>query len=52
MARPNAIYAMGGGGTPVISASAYGLMHRTFTAYRDRIGTFYAAVGGMRGALN
>jgi len=52
MAKPNAMYIMGGGGTPVISASAYGLMSRTFEAYRDKIGTFYAAVGGMRGALN
>jgi 6-phosphofructokinase 1 len=52
MAKPNAIYAMGGGGTPVISASSYGLISRTFEAYRDKIGTFYAAVGGMRGALN
>jgi 6-phosphofructokinase 1 len=27
-------------------------MSRTFAAYRDKIGTFYAAVGGMRGAIN
>ena len=52
MAKPNAIYLMGGGGTPVISASAYGLLNRTYEAYRDKVGTFYAAVGGMRGALN
>ena len=52
MAKPNAIYAMGGGGTPVISASSYGLINRTFEAYRDKVGTFFAAVGGMRGALN
>lgn len=52
MSTPNAIYLMGGGGTPVISASAYGLIQRTYTQYRDKIGTFFAAVGGMRGALN
>ncbi|MEK7474909.1 MAG: 6-phosphofructokinase [Candidatus Coatesbacteria bacterium] len=52
MGKPNAMYVMGGGGTPVISASAYGLIHRTFEAYRDKVGTFLAAVGGMRGALN
>lgn len=52
MAKPNAMYLMGGGGTPVISASSYGLINRTFEAYREKIGTFYAAVGGMRGALN
>lgn len=52
MAKSNAMYVMGGGGTPVISASAYGLINRAFTAYRDTIGSFYAAVGGMRGALN
>ncbi len=52
MSKPNAIYLMGGGGTPVISASAYGLIQKTYTAYRDKVGTFYAAVGGMRGALN
>jgi len=50
--KGNAIYLMGGGGTSVISASAYGLISRTFAEYRDKIGTFYAAVGGMRGALN
>jgi 6-phosphofructokinase 1 len=50
--KSNAIYIMGGGGTPVISASAFGLVNRTFTAYSDKIGTLYAAVGGMRGALN
>lgn len=52
MSKSNAMYVMGGGGTPVISASAYGLIHKSFTAYRDRIGSFFAAVGGMRGALN
>jgi 6-phosphofructokinase len=52
MAKPNAMYLMGGGGTPVISASAYGLIQRAYTEYRDRLGTFYAAIGGMRGALN
>lgn len=50
--KPNAIYIMGGGGTPVISASSYGLINKTFKDYRDRIGTFYAAVSGMRGAIN
>jgi len=43
---------MGGGGTPVISASAFGLIHRTFENYRGKVGSFFAAVGGMRGALN
>jgi len=52
MGKPNAMYVMGGGGTPVISASAYGLINRTFEAYRDKVGTFLAAIGGMRGALN
>ncbi len=52
MGKPNAIYCMGGGGTPVISASSFGLISRTFETYRDKVGTFYAAVGGMRGALN
>ncbi len=52
MAKPNGFYVMGGGGTPVISASAFGLISRAFEAYRDKVGTFFAAVGGMRGALN
>ncbi len=47
----NAIYIMGGGGTPVISASAFGLIHRVFTEYRSKIRSFYASVGGMRGAI-
>ncbi len=50
--KPNAIYIMGGGGTQVISASGYGAVHKAFTEYRDKIGTFYVAIGGMRGALN
>lgn len=50
--KANAIYVMGGGGTAVISASAYGLVNNAYKNYRDKIGTVYAAVGGMRGALN
>lgn len=50
--KPNAIYIMGGGGTQVISASGYGAVQKAFSQYRDKIGTFYVAVGGMRGALN
>lgn len=50
--KANAIYIMGGGGTPVVSASAYGLANKLFTDYRGKIGTLYSAVGGMRGALN
>jgi 6-phosphofructokinase len=50
--KANAIYITGGGGTPVVSASAYGLMFKTYTHYRDKIGTFLSAVGGMRGAIN
>lgn len=49
--KPNAIYIMGGGGTGEVSASAYGLINQTHSHYRDDIGTFYAAVGGMRGTL-
>lgn len=49
--KPNAIYIMGGGGTCVVSASAFGLVHQTYSKYRQKIGTFYAAVGGMRGAI-
>ena len=43
---------MGGGGTQVISASGYGAVQKAFTDYREKIGTFYVSVGGMRGALN
>lgn len=43
---------MCGGGTPVISASACGLVSRVFNEYRDKIGTLYAAIGGMRGAIH
>ncbi len=50
--KPNAIYIMGGGGTPVISASAYGLAQRIFTKHRSSVDTLYAAIGGMRGAIN
>lgn len=50
--KPNAIYIMGGGGTSVMSASAYGVISATYEKYRDKVGTFYSAVGGMRGALN
>lgn len=50
--KPNAIYIMGGGGTQVISASGYGAVQKAFTEFREEIGTFYMAVGGMRGALN
>ena len=50
--KPNAIYIMGGSGTAVISASAYGLIKRTFREYRNKIGTLFASVGGIRGAIN
>ncbi len=50
--KPNAIYIAGGGGTEVISATAYGIADRIFREYRNNVGTLYAAVGGMRGALN
>ncbi|HJN56965.1 MAG TPA: 6-phosphofructokinase [Candidatus Woesearchaeota archaeon] len=43
---------MGGGGTTVVNASAYSLIKKTITDYRDKIGAFYAAVGGLRGAIN
>ncbi|MBT3783570.1 hypothetical protein HOF92_01265, partial [bacterium] len=49
--KRNAVYIMGGGGTSVVSASAFGLVHQTYTKYRKKINTFYAAVGGMRGAI-
>src|SRR3989338_6108126 len=49
--KPNAMYVMSGGGTVVVSASVYKLIHKIYTEYRDRIGTFFAAVGGMRGAV-
>ena len=45
------MYVMSGGGTVVVSASVYKLIHKIYTEYRDRIGTFFAAVGGMRGAV-
>lgn len=50
--KPNAIYIMGGGGTAVISGSGYGAVNQVYRQYRDKVGTFYAAIGGMRGALN
>jgi hypothetical protein len=46
--KPNAIYIMGGGGTPVVSASARGLMTQTHKHYGDKVGTFYAAVGDRK----
>jgi len=49
--KSNAIYIAGGSGTVVSSASAYGLISRIFNGYRDKIDTFYAAVGGFRGAI-
>ncbi|MFH1316988.1 MAG: 6-phosphofructokinase [Candidatus Woesearchaeota archaeon] len=52
MSRPNAIYIMSGGGTPVISSSAYGAINRVHESYRSRIGTFYASLGGARGVIN
>ena len=50
--KPNAIYIAGGGGTEVISATAYGIMSRILTEHYEKVGTLYAAIGGMRGALN
>ena len=52
MEQHNAIYIMGGGGTAVVSASASGLIERIYKEYRDQVGTFLAAVGGMRAALH
>ncbi len=46
------MYAGSGGGTPVISASAYGLISRIFSDYTNKVGTVYASVGGMRGAIH
>ncbi|MBI4144109.1 6-phosphofructokinase [Candidatus Woesearchaeota archaeon] len=50
--KPNAIYICGGGGTAVINGSASGLFDHALKEYRSCISSFFAAVGGMRGALN
>jgi len=52
MSKPNALYVMSGGGTAVISASAHGIAKQMYEHFPDKVGTLYAAVSGMRGALN
>ncbi|SMC28788.1 pyrophosphate-dependent phosphofructokinase [Andreprevotia lacus DSM 23236] len=47
----NALYAQSGGVTPVINASAFGVIHAA-RQHRDRIGTVYAAENGVLGILN
>ena len=46
----NAFYAQSGGVTSVINASACGLI-QTARAHSDKIGTVYAGLNGIIGAL-
>ena len=50
MERKNAFYAQSGGVTAVINASACGVIE-TARAYPERIGTVYAGLNGILGAL-
>ena len=50
MAKPNAFYAQSGGVTPVINASACGVIE-TARANRSRIGKVFAGRNGILGAL-
>jgi 6-phosphofructokinase len=50
--KPNMLYFMSGGGTPVISATAYGVMDQARNYRGSELGTVYAAIGGPRGVLN
>ena len=51
MARRNAFYAQSGGVTAVINASACGVI-QTARRHRNRIGTVYAGLNGILGALD
>ncbi|MDR1310272.1 MAG: 6-phosphofructokinase [Burkholderiaceae bacterium] len=51
MAPKNAFYAQSGGVTAVINASACGVIE-TARQYPDKIGTLYAGLNGIVGALN
>jgi len=51
MAKANAFYAQSGGVTPVINASACGVIE-TARANKTKIGKVYAGRNGILGALN
>jgi len=51
MSVKNAFYAQSGGVTSVINASACGII-QTANKHRDKIGTVYAGLNGIVGALN
>lgn len=51
MARKNLLYAQSGGVTPVINATACGVIE-TAREHRDRIGKVFGAKDGILGALN
>ena len=51
MAKKNLLYAQSGGVTPVINATACGLIE-TARAHRDTLGKVYAGKNGIIGILN
>ena len=51
MALKNILYAQSGGATPVINASACGVIEAA-RDHKDRIGAVFAAKNGILGVLN